>query len=281
MKPTIEQLVASKELFHSFVYTPIHEALDEIKRRKQDEELTKSIETFLPDPPPFAKKSTISAVLLRNVATPNYTFIRFLNIIHALGLPPIFFEYFADKFTTHNEDKKSLGRLGFFVGRGKDGKSRIVKHMIIVNEANGRPISSVQTLWGEPLTDFHHSLFSILRKRISSVLYDIPEDAFYDASEWLHDNGGQALHYYKKLMWIFLRDSLMFENFVFEHQGEIDFIREVFLPAFFEVYEKTGVKPLIIALNPTEIEEDDFWMSYPHELEQYILEKLQSTHGNN
>ena len=42
------------------------------------------------------------------------------------------------------------------------------------------------------------------------------------------------------------------------------FTKTVFLPAFIAVYKEFGVKPLIVALEPTEIETDIFWMSHPY-----------------
>jgi hypothetical protein len=46
------------------------------------------------------------------------------------------------------------------------------------------------------------------------------------------------------------------------------------LPAFIHVYEETGLKPLIVALEPTDTEDDEYWISYPHEEKSFIAEKL-------
>ena len=56
---------------------------------------------------------------------------------------------------------------------------------------------------------------------------------------------------------------------------ELSFTKEVFLPAFIEVIRITGVKPLIVALSPTDIEGDNFWMCHPHESEIHVKEKLE------
>jgi hypothetical protein len=58
------------------------------------------------------------------------------------------------------------------------------------------------------------------------------------------------------------------------NEKESFFTREIFLPAFIHVYEETGLKPLIVALEPTDTEDDEYWISYLHEEKSFIAEKL-------
>jgi hypothetical protein len=55
---------------------------------------------------------------------------------------------------------------------------------------------------------------------------------------------------------------------------ELTFTKEVFLPAFLRIFNETGKKPMIIALEPTEIESEVFWMCHPAETMSLVEDKL-------
>ena len=59
-----------------------------------------------------------------------------------------------------------------------------------------------------------------------------------------------------------------------DHKQEKEFIRKVFLPAFISILEETGMKPLIVPLEPTEIEGGKFWICYPKEMMSIVKDKL-------
>jgi len=74
---------------------------------------------------------------------------------------------------------------------------------------------------------------------------------------------GGADKYYTPFTALFIKDAILFENFMLDSK-EISFTKDIFLSAFIEVYRKTGCKPLIVALEPTDIEGDEFWPCHPN-----------------
>lgn len=262
----IEQLVSDREAFNAFVYTPFNSAIKEFKKRQQDEILRSKIKPLLPHGVPEILHKQKSAVIFRQLATPNYEARRFISLIDAIDdLTPVFWEYHHDKFTSNNECKHSLGKMSFHFGRGKKGGSKINRANVIdFNTYNGKKIIDIQTKWGESLIDFHHELFKRAYPNITS---------FFDGSEWFLKSGGHAKEYYKVFLLLFVQNGILFENFMLDEK-ELSFTKEIFLPAFIEVERLTGKKPLIVALAPTEIEGDHFWMCHPSDTEEHVKTKL-------
>lgn len=263
----IEYLVTHRESFNDFVYTPLKEAIEQLKERQNNEDLKAVIKEILPQgiPPIFDGKK--SAVLFRHIATPNYEIRRFVSIIDALDdLEPVFWEYHTDKFTSNNECKHALGKLSFHFGKGKKG-GQIINRLNVIdfNSYNGKKICEVKTTWGESLVDFHHDLFTKTYPKIDL-------SRIFDGSDWFLKSGGNAKEYYRHFLTLFLQNGILFENFMLDEK-EMTFTKEVFLTAFIAVYEQTGYKPLIVALAPTDIEGDHFWMCHPGESEDHIKNK--------
>lgn len=264
----IGELISDREKFNSFVYTPADIAISELKKRRDNEELKNKILSLLNSniiPEPFIKEPR--ATLFRQVITPNYELRRFVSIADALGIKPLFWEYHADKFVPKNEIKYYLGMMAFSKGRGKrGGLIRDYKGIIDFNSSNGKKLSDIKTLWGDDLISFHHSLFNNTYRKV-------PQDYFFDASNWLKSNGGTAIDYYKAYLALFVYQGILFENIMLDTK-ELSFTRDIFLPAFIEIKRLTGFKPLIIALEPTDIETDEFWMCHPYESKRFIERKL-------
>lgn len=265
LQEQIEHLISNREAFNKFVYTPLDEAVKELEIRKKDSKLgtlvNKNLLTDIPD----ALKKNNSVVLHRQVVTPNYEVGRFANIVDALEFNPVFFEYADDKFVTENDWKYYLGNMGFYLGIGKKGGVK-VEHVRIIdfNIANGKKISEVKTHWGQSLIDFHHEL---LLKRFPNF-----KESIFDGSTWYSENGGNAKSYYEQFLLLFIKDSILFENFMLDIK-EVSFTREVFLPAFIRAMRITGKKPLIVALEPTDIEGENFWLYHPHESKNVVIKK--------
>lgn len=260
----IEKLLSDKKSFQDYVYTPPMEAIKELKRRWSDDLLKPNT------PIPKIFETGFKAVLHRQLVTPNYELLRFMIIADGFNFEPVFFEYLNDKFVTESEWKYCLGSLHFFFGYGKKGGIKIQRQNIInFNEANGKKIGDIKTTWGQKLADFHHELFA---QRFPDL-----SNSIYDGSKWYAQNGGCAKEYYKPFLSLFLKHGILFENFLLDNK-ELCFSREVFLPALLEVEEEYGVKPLIVALEPTDFEEDIFWTCYPPENKRMIEEKTKSSH---
>jgi hypothetical protein len=265
----IKELMSDHDKFNALVYTPLNAALEEIKCRQSNKKLEAYVEALPMEIPNFMK-DRMNAVLFRHLATPNYEIRRFIHIVSALDgqLTPIILEYKDDKFTNLNECKFYLGKICLYKGKNKLGESLFEFEKIIdINDSNCKPISSIKTFWGQSLVDFHHELF------FSNFPY--LKDNVFDFSTWLHNNGHSAKAYYKLFLSLFLQNNILLENFLLEGRESV-FIREVILPSILEITKEAGVKPLIVALEPTDIEGDKFWHAHAYEIKEYIQKKRQN-----
>lgn len=266
----VVELVSDRQKFNSFVYSSPEQAINELKKRKKNKELAKKILFILHGNIPEPLKEEPKAILFRQLATPNYELRRFVSIADALNLKPLFWEYHNDKFVPKNEVKYYLGMMAFARGRGKKGGLiRDYSGVIDFNSSNGKKMSDIKTVWGEDLISFHHSLFSTTYRKM-------PIDCFFDASDWLNNNGSTAIDYYKAYLTLFISHGILFENVMLDTK-ELNFTKDIFLPAFIEVEKMTGFKPLIVALEPTDIETDEFWMCHPHQSKKVVDKKLNKT----
>jgi hypothetical protein len=267
----IERITSDRKIFNDFVYTSLEDALAELELRKGDQKIKRYINKTLNTGIPTSLVESGKMVFFRQLATPNYEMRRFVTIADALSdkIKPVFFEYHEDKFTDNNVWKYHLGKLPFYKGQDKHGNKISQKILTIdFTSNNGKRISEVKTLWGQSVIDFHHELFI---KAFPHLDYGV----FFDGSEWLLKNNGSAKHYYLPFLKLFLSHGILFENFMLDTK-EIRFTKEIFLPAFIKIYRDTGKKPLVVALEPTEIEGDDFWMHHPHESMELVKNKLKA-----
>lgn len=270
MDTQIEELLSDREKFNEFVYTPREEAIKKFKIREDDQNIQEYLwKDNILDLPEMIKEKK-PAVLFRNIVTSNHEVMRFLSLVDAIdGFYPLLLEYKEDKFTDNNEWKHSLGKIPFFLGLDKNHNKRLQKVSVIDFTAwNGKKISEVETFWGQKLADFHHELLTTINPRADQYV-------ILDISEWISNSGGNAGEYYKHFLKLFLSKALLFENFMLSPK-ELSFTREVFLPAFIEICAEVGQKPLIIALEPTDIEGDNFWISQPHASLDFVKKKLNS-----
>jgi hypothetical protein len=248
----------NRYLFETHVYTSLEIALKELANR-----------TILLDvtaPEYFKNKKTF--VMFRHIATPNFEIHRFLSICDATNMTPVIIEYPQDKFVPGNLCKYHLGKISIYNGIGKKGGAKIDRHNVIdFNSSNGKLLSEIKTLWGQNFSEFHHEIFF---KRYGD--YISPLNVF-DASEWFNYHGDTATGYYYEYLKLFLKDAVLFENFMLENEDERKFVEEVFLPSFNRIQKEFGYKPLIVSLEPTSIEGDEFWLSYPPAIQDEIAKK--------
>jgi len=260
--PDIDTLVSDRKAFDAFVYTPVKEAIVELKRRWNDPSIKD------PDSVPEILKDGFRAIQYVALISPNYQISRYICVADALDLEPLIFEQTKDKFTSNNDWKHSLGKLRLFTGMDKKGKSH-VEHLNVIdfNLANGNPIHTLKTFSGQSLVDFHHDIFFEKFPHLNK------EKHIFEASDWLKKHGETPQEYYKSFLSLLIKHSIQLENFMLDEK-ELWFTKEIFLPAFIDVYKKYGVKPLIVALEPTTIEGDEFWISYPYKEKSNLLEKI-------
>ncbi len=248
-----------KKVFYEMVYTPLSEAIKILEERQKDETLIKKIDNILKNniPEPL-KKISKNGVLFRQVATPNFEARWFIELTKDHGLNTIFFEYYSDKFTSNNFYKHSLGQLVIHKDKNNKKGERIEERVTIVDFPiyDGKKLKEVYTLWGESLISFHKKIFNLYEYNLNNLL-------FYDATEWLKNNGEKAVDYYTNFILLFVCRGILFENFLFLGD-ESDFTRNVLLPAFKKAVELSGEKPLIVPIPPmdSDIEEDIHWHSY-------------------
>ena len=256
--------------FEKEVYMTIEEAVHEISKREQDKDLDRKIEQFFEENKELDKAlpPNKNVVLFRQIATPNFEISRFLIAADSLGLNPVFFEYTEDKFVSKNEMKKFYGKIPFHFGFGKNS-SDIIEYKNIINfvTEDGKPLNAVKTLWGESLVDFHHSLFKNNYSHVNKQM-------FHDGSNWLKKAGGSAGKYYYPFLSLFTKNNILFENFMLEDKNEREFIEKIFLPAFRFVRDFFGVRPIIVALEPTEIESNMFWHCHNNKSYTLVKERL-------
>lgn len=263
----IEELIKNRTHFNSFVFTPILEVMNVLKKRWCDKQLEKKVDEYLQGKLPIQFQNSFRAILFRQLFTPNYEFRHFMSIVNLLDIEPLFLEYHDDKFTSNNILKHSLGKMRFQQGIGRNGGINIkCRNVINFAENDGKKLKNIQTLWGQPFVEFHHELLELEFPGSSKHLFD--------ASDWLHSQGGGAKNYYCKVLSFFIRNAVLFENFLLQG-AELIFIKEIFLPAFIEVWKLTDKKPIIVPLLSLETQEDIFWVSHPIETLSCIDKKLQ------
>ncbi len=263
IKKNTDDLVSNRSKFDTFAYVSVEEALNEVNKRQQNKEITKYLNKLVPEGVPEIMMGKRVVVMFRHVATTNYEIARFYELASQFdGYLPIILEYTKDKFLSRNEWKHSLGKLCFNLGPNKNGEHITESHTIInFNDSDNKKISEIMTVWNEGLVDFHHRLF---KNTYPSQIKNV-----YDLSDWLLTVEGGARNYYKRFLAFFLKDAVLFENFLLE-KNEKNFTKEVIIPSILEIVSESGVKPLIVALEPTETESDAYWLSHPHEDKGFI-----------
>jgi hypothetical protein len=255
----IDKLISDREAFNKFVYTQFNEAIIESEKRRINPITIGDLEI------PIILKDSSSFVLFRHIATPNYEIRRFISIADAADNRPIILEYASDIFRSINPWKSSLAKIPFYKGTDKYGKIRVeYKNIIDFNISNSKPFSQINTLWNQKLVDFHHEFFI--------KHFPAHKDNILDLSDWLKRNGNNPKEYYKTFLYLFLNNGILFENFLLEGQ-ELEFTKKFILPAIIDIINETGHKPLIVALEPTEIEDDLFWLCHPIEEKEFVKNK--------
>lgn len=261
----VKESLESREVFDKKVYLSLQEALIELRKRQDDDRLRAYVMDQVKGNIPVPMHDYKNFVLFRHLATANYETHRFAMVADAYPeFRPLIFEYTEDTFNDINEYKHHLGRLRFYKGRNRNNEP-IVEGLTVVDFANSnkRPLGSINTLWGETLVNLHHRLFE---RHLPSL-----KGAAHDLSRWLRTAGVNAQQYYKPFLSLFLQNGILFENFL-PYGKEFEFTRKVVLPALTEISNESGKRPLIVALEPTLQESDNFWLFHPHMLKNVVEE---------
>lgn len=254
--------------------TPLPEALSELARRREDPQLAAAVRRYLHDDLPeyFGDKAVL--YLARHIASPNFETLRFLHLVESDQLEVVIGQDPTDLFVSRNAFKKSLCKLPICVRLSyKDGAvHEQLRHETIVDfsGAECRPLRDIRTIWGEPLTEFHNSLFETFAKAPVRI---------EDDSAWIDRNGrGDLLRHYKRFLALFLRDGILFEDYQVEDKEEGRFVERILRPAYLHVARALKVKPLIVQLTPTSLESSRFWESYPKEVLDIVRARIAASH---
>jgi len=237
--------------------------MQELQARQKNDAIERAVNDALGTNIPEPLQKGIKAVLFRQICSPNFEFRYFMRLTELFKLEPMLFEFVEDKFLGINQVKRFLGKLRM---QQSISSEKIVLNTILdFNSNNGKKIRDVNTYWTQSLTDFHHELLELFAPGTNQFLYD--------ASEWFKHEGGNARNYYIKYLFLFMKHGVLFENFSF-CKSELKFVKEIFLPAFISIWRKTGLKPLICELLPSDTQDDNFWLSYPFEIKGCIKRKM-------
>jgi hypothetical protein len=260
-----ETVMPDRNIFNEIVYTPLSEALKLLEERQKDPILIAKIEKLLNGDIPDILKKNKCAIFARQIATPNNESRRFISIAKENNLHPVFFEYHDDKFTPNNNMfKHSLAQICLQKKLDCNGNDYSKKITIVdFNEYSGKKIKNIKTLWSEPLISFHRKLFEShgqLEKDFS----------FYDGSDWYKRNGGIAINYYTNFLILFVCFGILFENFEITKNGEGDFTKNILLPSLEKVINLVGIKPIIVPLEPIDLEADSFWLHHLPNVKEFI-----------
>jgi len=246
----------------SLIYTPLPVARRELWRRWNDASLQRLVRDYSRDTLPDVFQVSPKAVLARSIATPNMELLHFLNLTRDMDLDPLVIEYNEDMFTAKNPEKYFLGKMFFYEGEGKNGGRKLKARRIIdFNICQNKMLVEIKTLWNESLVDFHHRLIS---KQLPGGRFKM-----VDMSRWVAANGKKASIFYGNYLAFFIRNAILFENFLLKHD-EMNFTKNIILPAIRKVESELGLRPLIVPLCPFANESDHYWMFYPPEVETLI-----------
>lgn len=248
------------------LYTEPRIALWELKQRRQDAVLKNHIRQSLGSASEelLKKFSQPRAVFFRQVATPTHETLRFLKLAKQMNLKPLILEYHDDKFVSaENRSKRALGKMPIYQHTGSDGREMVEYETVCdFNISTGKKFKDVVCLSGEKLIPFHHRLFRTLTG-LNPKTYSI------DASDWFESAGKKAELYYEQLLTLFIRDGILFENFM-PFRSESAFTKSIVSPAFKKLKALYGVEPLIIRLAPEKEEMRQFWDAYPRKTKKYL-----------
>lgn len=239
------------------MYVSCEEAKRQIVRRWNDLALRRKVRDYVGEIPQFLRHGP-RAVLARQVATPNFESLHFADAADAMGLKPLWAEYLGDSFCTHNPDKRKLGKLTFFHGKGRNGGDRTSCHKVIdLVRSDRRPLRRIETLWQERFVDFHHRMLAAA----------LPGVEVADFTVWLGKMGASPARFWPRHLALYLCHGVLFDNFHSEGQ-ERAFTRDIIRPAIATIEEAFGLKPLVVALLPVERARETHWSWYPGSLEQ-------------
>lgn len=235
----------------SDLYTPLHEAAEILRARQENAVLRARVDEYHQAHPPTFMQGGPWGCMLRQVVTGDYEFSRFIALTEEIGLPPLGLSFVEDRFCSKNPDKKCLARLPFWDRH----QERILNIVGILQD--GPALSAIRCRNGMPLVEFHRRLLEQRHPGFSASIRDF--------SKWARAVSREHFDYVHFLA-LFVIHGVLFENFRTDDEDEREFAFGRTIPAFEEVEQLFGVRPLIVRLFSDEEVGDPKWWRYPDEL---------------
>lgn len=132
--------------------------------------------------------------------------------------------------------------------------------MMDLGSSDGKRLCDLRLQNGMPLHEFHHALLQFAFPELELILLNY--------SDWF-TAACRPDFFYLHFLALFIRDGILFENFLPADSEELRFARERVIPSFTRAIELFGVKPLIVPLLPRDKEsfaDCERWDSYAGEL---------------
>ncbi|MBP9771820.1 MAG: hypothetical protein KBD16_02760 [Candidatus Pacebacteria bacterium] len=202
-------------------------------------------EKGIPIPPGLLanKRSKPRGFFARQVPTFRYEDAVFVVLSERAGLNPVWLGYEGDRMVSVSPLKRSYCKPLFAVRVGKRGGVELrERNSVTISQWDGRPLRDIKGDGDEgvSLVEFHRS----------QLLTFYPRMETYDFTELSRTLGSSPERYYPALLSLAIAHGVLFEDF---HGGESGgnlpgFTERVFEPAFEEVQQRFGVKPLIIPM---------------------------------
>ena len=217
------------------IYTPVDQALTELRRRRQDRDLVARVAAFLGNDIPDYLLSDDCFVLARHIATPNNEALYVLEQAHRHGAMAVFSQDPNDMFTSVNNLKRRLARPEI-CQETATGRAYRKLDILDVPAAEGLALKNLRCRDGRRLIDFHNGLF----EKVEGTNYRIVDD-----SDWIDRNHrGDMMSHYRRFLALFVTHGILFEEF---ETGNDEVLRQqIVRPLLAEMWGKLGARPLIV-----------------------------------
>ncbi len=248
------------------IFTPLDEAVLEIRKRRENPELIKRVHEYLNgDIPKHFDREEPILYLSRHIATPNYESLRFVELGKPHNLPLVIGQDSKGKFVSHNEIKRPFGKMP--VNKGFTRRlDEIIENFTVVDfsQAQGKSFNEIKTKHGADLIAFHNDLFAKIYPTEVEVA---------DESDWIDRNHRHdLLEQYKRMLALMCTQGIMLESYP---ESEQELVETILMPAIADVEKEIGCKPLIAEHIDPELELTRNWNGYPSVLYQYIKRDIE------
>lgn len=195
-----------------------------------------------------------TAILFRQVATPNYELRSFLKTCRRMNFEPVILTYHHDRMSCHNVFERALVAPAFVEKINRLGepvwRRRSIENIEAVDKI---PLCDIEVA-GKTLPNLHALLLSAV----------LPGAAFriVEGSSWFGNYPRGARDYYVDLFLGLSGPTVLFEDFVSDAE-DAQFFKDIVQPAFRSALDILGHPPHVMRLNPGKRVVSPLWYAYP------------------